>query len=85
MYDSFIYEVQIEEITNEALFEAEMLMEAEAEAEAEVEAGDQQKKIRKIDDGWFRYYVDIETGEKYFTMPEGAELIEWQPDDFYRG
>ena len=31
MYDSFIYEVQIEEITNEALFEMEMLWEKEEE------------------------------------------------------
>lgn len=29
MYDSFIYEVQIEEVTNEALFEMEMLWEEE--------------------------------------------------------
>lgn len=29
MYDSFVYEVQIEEITNEALFEMEMLWEEE--------------------------------------------------------
>ena len=79
MYDSFIYEVQIEEITNEALFEAEML------AKEAADDAEQRKRVKYINDGWFRYYVDVETGEEYFTMPEGAELIEWQPDDFYRG
>lgn len=29
MYDSFIYEMQIEEVTNEALFEMEMLWKEE--------------------------------------------------------
>jgi hypothetical protein len=36
------------------------------------------------DDGWFTYYVNIDTGEKKFELEEGDELIpyNYKLDDF---
>lgn len=41
--------------------------------------------VKEVYDGWITYYVNVETGEKYFTLPENATIIKWEPDDFYRG
>ena len=38
----------------------------------------------KIDDGWFTYYVNVETGDKKFKLDKDDILIDHRPDDFYR-
>lgn len=41
-------------------------------------------KCKKINDGWFTYFVDMETGNKFWSLPAGAELVDREPDDFER-
>ena len=41
-------------------------------------------KYRKIKDGWFTYYVNVETGEKKFKLDAGDILVEPDIDDFAR-
>lgn len=41
-------------------------------------------KYYQINDGWFTYYVNFETGDKKFKLDEDDLLIDHRPDDFYR-
>lgn len=38
----------------------------------------------QFSDGWFTYYVNVETGDKKFSLDEGDVLIESNLDDFSR-
>ena len=38
----------------------------------------------KINDSWFTYYVNINNGEKKFTLDKDDVLVECHPDDFWR-
>ncbi len=41
-------------------------------------------KYYKFNDGWFTYYVNVETGEKKFELEEGDIEVESNLDDFVR-
>lgn len=41
-------------------------------------------KYYKTSDGWFDYYVNVETGEKKFKLDEYDVCVERKRDDFYR-
>ena len=41
-------------------------------------------KYYQINDGWFTYYVNVETGEKKFTLTDEDTLVLHDLDDFYR-
>ena len=38
----------------------------------------------QINDGWFTYYVNVETGDKKFKLDKDDILIDHRPDDFWR-
>lgn len=38
-----------------------------------------------INEGLFSYYINIETGEKKFTLDQGDILVERDLDDFMEG
>ena len=38
----------------------------------------------KVSDGFFDYYVNVQTGEKKFRLEAGDVEVEREPDDFYR-
>ena len=39
-------------------------------------------KYYQINDGWFTYYVNLETGEKKFKLDKNDVLVDHKPDDF---
>lgn len=41
-------------------------------------------KYYQINDGWFTYYVNVETGAKKFKLDENDVLVDHRLDDFYR-
>lgn len=41
-------------------------------------------KYYKTSDGWFDFYVNVDTGEKKFFLEEGDILVERYVDDFIR-
>ena len=41
-------------------------------------------KYYKFSDGWFTYYVNVETGEKKFSLDKDDVLVESNLDDFSR-
>ena len=41
-------------------------------------------KYYQINDGWFTYYVNVETGAKKFKLDKDDILIDYRPDDFHR-
>lgn len=38
----------------------------------------------QINDGWFTYYVNLETGAKKFKLDKTDVLVDHRPDDFHR-
>lgn len=38
----------------------------------------------QISDGWFTYYVNVETGDKKFKLDKDDILVDHRPDDFWR-
>ena len=38
----------------------------------------------QFSDGWFTYYVNVETGEKKLKLDDGDVLVESNLDDFSR-
>ena len=41
-------------------------------------------KYYQINDGWFTYYVNAETGEKKLYLDEDDVVVEHKLDDFYQ-
>lgn len=41
-------------------------------------------KYYEWNDGFFTYYVNVETGEKKFRLEEGDILVPFKADDFSR-
>ena len=41
-------------------------------------------KYYQINDGWFTYYVNVETDDKKFKLDKNDVLVAHRPDDFYR-
>jgi hypothetical protein len=41
-------------------------------------------KYRQVNDGWFTYYVNVETGEKKFKLDDDDILVEAEVDDYAR-
>ena len=41
-------------------------------------------KYYQINDGWFTYYVNVETGAKKFKLDKNDVLVDHRLDDFYR-
>ena len=41
-------------------------------------------KYYQFSDGWFTYYVNVETGEKKFSLDKDDVLVENNLDDFNR-
>lgn len=41
-------------------------------------------KYYQLNDEWFTYYVNIETGAKKFKLDKDDILIDHRPDDFWR-
>ena len=41
-------------------------------------------KYYQVNDGWFTYYVNVETGERKFKLEIGDLLVTHCPDDFWR-
>ena len=39
-------------------------------------------KYYQINDGWFTYYVNVETGDKKFKLDKADILIDHRHDDF---
>lgn len=42
------------------------------------------QRFRKTDDGWFTYYVNVDTGEKKLKLDATDILVDGAPDDFSR-
>ena len=41
-------------------------------------------KYYQINDGWFTYYVNVETGDNKFKLDNNDILVDHRPDDFHR-
>ena len=41
-------------------------------------------KYYQINDGWFTYYVNVETGQKKFKLDKDDILVQHELDDFWR-
>ena len=41
-------------------------------------------KYYQVNDGWFTYYINAETGEKKLCLDEGDVVVEHKLDDFYQ-
>lgn len=42
------------------------------------------EKYYEFSDGWFTYYINVETGHKKFVLDEFDVLVESNIDDFSR-
>lgn len=42
-------------------------------------------KYYEVSDGWFTYYVNVDTGEKKFELDKDDVFVERRVDDFHRG
>ena len=40
-------------------------------------------KYYRFSDGWFTYYINVESGEKKFYLGETDEVVESNLDDFF--
>lgn len=41
-------------------------------------------KYYQVYDGWFTYYVNVETGHSKFELSDGDEVVNIKLDDFNR-
>ena len=41
-------------------------------------------KYYEWNDGWFTYYINVETGEKKLRLEPKDEVVPWVKDDFVK-
>lgn len=49
-----------------------------------INRGEMMEKYYAFSDGWFIYYINVETGYKKFVLDEFDTLVESNLDDFSR-